>query len=125
MDTRFADHLVKTDQPIRSGGTDSAPSPFALFLASIGACAGYYVLAFCQSREISTEGISLIQEVRRDPSTGMIDEIEIAVQLPSGFPEKYQGPLIRAVELCSVKKHLEMPPQINIRTETVSPSVKN
>jgi putative redox protein len=35
----------------RSG---SAPSPFDLFMLSIGTCAGYYVLTFLQQRGLST-----------------------------------------------------------------------
>ena len=33
-------HLIKTDQPVTSGGENTAPSPYDLFLASIGTCAG-------------------------------------------------------------------------------------
>jgi ribosomal protein S12 methylthiotransferase accessory factor len=41
-------HLVRTDQSVEHGGAGSAPEPFDLFLASIAACAGIYVLGFCQ-----------------------------------------------------------------------------
>jgi len=36
---------IQTDQSVNGGGEESAPEPFALFLASIGTCAGIYV--FC------------------------------------------------------------------------------
>ena len=51
VDAHFADYTVNTDQP-RPAGEASAPAPFALFLASIGTCAGIYVLGFCKSRNI-------------------------------------------------------------------------
>jgi ribosomal protein S12 methylthiotransferase accessory factor len=44
VDAHFGNFTVSTDQP----PTASAPSPFELFLASIGTCAGIYVLGFCQ-----------------------------------------------------------------------------
>ena len=37
-------HEIKTDQPVMGGGTNTAPSPFELFLASIGTCAGIYAV---------------------------------------------------------------------------------
>lgn len=46
VDAHFAGHTVMTDQPPPSG-EGSAPTPFAVFLASFGACAGIYVLGFC------------------------------------------------------------------------------
>src|SRR5205085_1350392 len=36
--------VVHTDQSIAHGGEGTAPEPFTLFLASLGACAGVYVL---------------------------------------------------------------------------------
>ena len=60
VDAAFLGHVVHTDQPPASGGEGSAPSPFDLFVASIGTCAGYYVLAFCRKREIPTDGIELV-----------------------------------------------------------------
>ena len=41
---------ILTDQPVAQGGAGAAPSPFDLFLASIGTCAGLYALMFCRQR---------------------------------------------------------------------------
>ena len=38
VDAHFSGFTVKTDQSPKSGGEESAPSPFSLFLASIGTC---------------------------------------------------------------------------------------
>ena len=102
-------------------GEGSAPPPFAVFLASIGACAGIYVLGFCQQRGLPTEGIRLIQRDRRDPLTGMVGEVEIEIQVPPDFPEKYHDSLVRAAELCAVKKHLEHPPQFRVYARSLQP----
>jgi len=50
-------HIIKTDQSVKSGGQNSAPAPYDLFLASIGTCAGIYVKSFCDQREIPSENI--------------------------------------------------------------------
>jgi ribosomal protein S12 methylthiotransferase accessory factor len=116
VDAQFGPHLIRTDQPPDAGGEGSAPAPFSLFLASIGTCAGIYVLGFCRQRGLSTDGVRVLQRVSADPRTGMVDKVEIDIQVPPGFPGKYHEALIRAANQCAVKKHLENPPRFEVRT---------
>jgi ribosomal protein S12 methylthiotransferase accessory factor len=97
---------VATDQPVRAGGEASAPAPFGLFLASLATCAGYYVKAFCDSREISSEGISLSMDTEYNPAEKMIGKIIIRIHVPADFPEKYDNAVINAASICAVKRHL-------------------
>jgi ribosomal protein S12 methylthiotransferase accessory factor len=113
VDAHFRGFTIPTDQPPAA----SAPMPFDLFLASIGTCAGIYILGFCQQRHIPTDGIQLVQRVHSDPATGMVDAIDLDIIVPPTFPEKYYDSLIRSAELCKVKKHLEKPPLFNIVTK--------
>ena len=53
-------HVIRTDQPEKSGGQNSAPALCDLFLASIGTCAGIYVRSFCDQREISSDNIKIM-----------------------------------------------------------------
>jgi putative redox protein len=106
----------KTDQPLAAGGENSAPSPFELFLAALGTCAGFYVLSFCQQRGITMEGIELRQIMEHDPQTHLIGQINIEIILPVSFPEKYRAAVVQAAQLCTVKKHLENPPKFNLFT---------
>jgi ribosomal protein S12 methylthiotransferase accessory factor len=115
VDAHFGPFTVRTDQPPAA----SAPTPFATFLASIGTCAGIYVLGFCQQRGLSTDGIRIIQRMHSNPFTGMVQKIDLEIQLPASFPEKYKDAVIRAAELCAVKKHFEEPPQFEVTTKTV------
>jgi len=112
VDAHFGQFAVNTDQP----PSNTAPTPFAVFLSSIGTCAGIYVLGFCQQRNLPTDGLRIIQRVNKD-SDGMVRQIDLEIQTPPGFPEKYLPSLVRSAELCAVKKHLETPPQFNIYTK--------
>ena len=114
VDAHFGPFTVKTDQPPQA----SAPTPFATFLASIGTCAGIYVLGFCQQRGLPTEGIRILQRMQSDPFSGMVGKIDLEIQVPPTFPEKYIPAMVRAAELCAVKKHFERPPQIEVYTKT-------
>ncbi len=111
-------HFIKTDQPVSAGGDGSAPEPFTLFLASIGTCAGIYVKSFCDQREIPTDKIKLVQTTKYDKEKGLIGNIDIRIILPYDFPEKYKQAVIKAADLCAVKRHLADPPIIDVTTET-------
>lgn len=111
--------IICTDQSVNNGGEGSAPQPFSLFLASLGTCAGVYVQSFCEQRGISTKNIRIIQRHNLSQSTRMIDKIDIEIQLPADFPEKYKKAVINAAELCAVKKHLMNPPQFEVYTKTI------
>jgi len=115
VDAHFGPFTIVTDQPPAA----TAPTPFATFLASIGTCAGIYVLGFCQQRGLPTEGIRIIQRVANDPVSGMVSKIDLEIQVPPSFPEKYLPALIRSAELCAVKKHIEKPPIFDVFTKTV------
>lgn len=119
VDAHFDMYTVKTDQPPMGGGEGSAPTPFAVFLASIGTCAGIYVLGFCRQRGLSAEGVRIIQRVQRNPLTGMVETIDLEIQVPPEFPQKYYDALVRSAEQCAVKKHLENPPKFNTYTKVV------
>ena len=119
VDAHFGPYTVKTDQPPAGGGEGSAPTPFAVFLASIGTCAGIYVLGFCQQRGLPAEGIRIVQRMHSDPFSGMVRKVDLEIQVPASFPEKYLPSLVRSAELCAVKKHFERPPQFDITTMTV------
>lgn len=116
VDAHFGPYTVMTDQPPQGGGEGSAPTPFALFQASLGTCAGIYVLGFCRQRGLPTEGIRLTQRTIPEPGTGMVGRIELDIEVPPGFPEKYHEALVRAASQCAVKKHLEHPPAFDVRT---------
>jgi len=107
---------IVTDQGVDSGGEGTAPEPFDFFLASLATCAGYYVLKFCESRNISTDDVTLHQSWERNEDKRLV-RVNIRIQIPPDFPAKYHKALVRAAETCSVKKTLADPPEIT--TETI------
>lgn len=119
VDASFGSYVVRTDQPPQEGVEGTAPTPFATFLAALATCAGIYVLGFCRKRGLPTEGMRLIQRARSNPDTGMVEQVELEIQVPPGFPEKYRPALVRSAEQCAVKKHLEHPPKFDVHTEVV------
>jgi putative redox protein len=116
VDAELGGVTIRTDQPVEAGGGGSAPAPFDLFLASIATCAGIYVKGFCDSRGIATDGLGLEMRIERDPASPRIAKLALDIQLPPGFPEKHRDAVVRAADLCAVKKHMLKPPAFEIRT---------
>ena len=113
VDARVGQFLIETDQSLKGGGEASAPEPFSLFLASIATCAGIYALGFCQSRKLSTEGLGMKMLCDRDDAGKMIGRIRFQLDLPEGFPDRYRDGIVRAMELCAVKKHMMNAPEFS------------
>jgi len=114
VEARFEKFCVSTDQPVAFGGGGAAPAPFDLFLASLGTCAGLFALRFCQERQLPTEGLKLTLETERDAEKHRLSKVRLAIHLPAGFPEKYQGAIIRATNQCSVKRAIIDPPEFDV-----------
>ena len=115
VDANFGERVIRTDQPARAGGEDSAPMPFELFLASIGTCAGIYVLGFLQSRGLSTEGVEAHERLAYDDATHVLTDVTLETKLPQTVPEKYHAAIIRAADTCAVKKAIQKQPKFEVR----------
>lgn len=116
ISTEIRGHRILTDQPVESGGHNEAPAPYDLFLAAIGTCAGYYIKAYCDSKEIDTTGIRLTLAPQRDPETRAISGFLTTIFVPSTLPEKLHPVLERVAAQCAVKKTIMAGPRFEMRT---------
>ena len=116
VDAEYGGFTFRTDQPPQGGGEGSAPQPFDLFLASIATCAGIYVKGYCDSRGLATDGLGLEMHIEREPEKHRVVRLVLEIELPEGFPEKHRDAVVRAANLCAVKKHILSPPTFEIRT---------
>lgn len=126
IDVEFGDNLqisanldgisILTDQPVKQGGDEAAPTPFQLFLASLASCAGLYAKRFCETRKLSTEGLALQLRCEFAEKEFRVEKMVYELTLPEDFPEKYEGAIKRAIDLCTVKKHLNDAPAFEIVT---------
>lgn len=110
----FNGFKVLTDQPRDEGGDGTAPAPYDLFLASIGTCAGIFVLGFCQARGIDASGIKMRALFTKNEKSYLTEKARIVIDVPDGFPEKYLPALERVVQKCAVKRSLASPPEFSI-----------
>ena len=116
VDAELGGFTIKTDQPPQGGGEGTAPPPFDLFLASIATCAGIYVKGYCDARGLATVGLGLEMQIEREPEKHRVVRLVLEIKLPGGFPEKHREGVVRAADLCAVKKHILQPPAFEVRT---------
>lgn len=119
VDAHFGPYTVPTDQPSMGGGTGSAPTPFAVFLSSLGTCAGIYVLGFCRQRNLPAEGIRIIERIHSNPGNGLVSTVDLEIQVPPSFPAKYYNALVLSAEQCKVKQQFDNPPAFNVTTRVM------
>jgi ribosomal protein S12 methylthiotransferase accessory factor len=106
---------IATDQPAPAG-EGSAPTPFDLFLASLGTCAGIFALGFIQSRGLGSEGLKITASFERDPATHLLSKAVMRITPPKDFPDKYLPALVKAAEQCLVKRTMDANPVFEITT---------
>lgn len=114
VEAAVRDFTVVTDQPEKSGGDNSAPSPFELFTTSIATCAGYFALKFCRARNIDTSTMRLKMHYEWDKEQKRYPKMFIDLEVPDGFPDKYKAAIIKAMEQCVVKQHIHQPPEFEM-----------
>ena len=114
VDAEVNGRIIHTYQSVKAGGEGSAPEPYTLFLASIGTCAGIYVLSFLKSHDLPTEGVHLVQRMTYDDVNHRMAAIDLQIVVPTGFPEKYRKALERSAGLCAVKRALANPPEFTV-----------
>jgi putative redox protein len=118
VEAHFKDFVIETDQPDTAGGDNSAPQSMDLFLASIGTCAGYYVLSFCKQHSISPEGIRIVQHMEKTNGAPIVDRVALEIRLPETFPHKYRDAILQTADLSAVKRQIQKPPQLRVFTST-------
>ena len=91
-------------------------SPYMIYLATTGMCSAVYVRAFMTQRGMSLENVSLVQSIKYNRMTNMVEEMEVKVELSEDFPTKYNKAIKAVVDQCPVKKHMVEPPAVSVTT---------
>ncbi|MCB1772480.1 MAG: OsmC family protein [Gammaproteobacteria bacterium] len=119
VSTHIGSHEIRTDQPVKAGGGDTAPAPYDLFLASIATCAGFFVQSYCENKQIDTTGIGITLNVQRDPASKRVTTFVITIEVPPHLPEHLQQTLCRVAAQCAVTKTIESQPEFVVQAKAL------
>ncbi|MDC4206600.1 MAG: OsmC family protein [Candidatus Manganitrophus sp.] len=108
-------HRLIIDQPKEEGGDDQGITPVEMFIASLGACIGYFAIRFCQRHKLPTEGLGVAVSWDYAEQPHRIGAISTRVDLPKGFSAEMKDRLQKVVEGCTIHNSLTHPPQIAVR----------
>lgn len=106
-------HTIITDEPITFGGTDSGPTPYDLFLASLGACKAVTMRSYAIRKGIPLKGITMslkhthiYAEDCKDCETkaGRICKIDVEMNLFGNITPEQKQRLLEIAEKCPVQK---------------------
>ena len=114
VEAKVGEFVIATDQPEKSGGDGSAPTPFTLFASSIATCAGFFAVKFCRTRNIDTVGMKLNMTYDWDKEKKRYPKMTLQLTLPKDFPVKYHEAILLAMDQCVVKEHIHNPPEFEI-----------
>jgi len=114
IQTSIGGFTVTADIPAKLGGDGKAPSPFDLFLASLGACAAVFARRFCDQHGVDGKSVGIQVACEWHEKEYRVTRMTFRLTLPEGFPEKLKAPLIRAVEGCPVKTQVLAAPEFAV-----------
>lgn len=107
-------HQLIIDQPKEDGGDDQGVTPVELFVASLGACIGYFAVRFCQRHQLSASGLAVQMVWDYDEEPHRVGALTAQVSLPIGFPSALKERLQKVVEGCTIHHSLTHPPKVDI-----------
>ena len=103
-------HTVATDQPLRLGGTDTAPSPLELLSVSLATCIALYVHRYCEAQELDDAEVAVeVKPFWRDDRIGRFD---VLLHLPDTFPAGHRAAIEEVARRCPVHHTLAQAPEI-------------
>jgi putative redox protein len=120
-------HRFKADEPVSFGGTDAAPDPYDYFMASLGACTSMMVGLQARKRKWPLENITISLSHSRIHANdceecltkdGMIDRIEVAVELTGPLTPDQRSELMKTAASCPI--HRALKGEINVRLRAVN-----
>jgi uncharacterized OsmC-like protein len=121
-------HNFKADEPVAAGGTESAPDPYDYLLAALGACTSMTVGWYARQKKIPLENITVSLRHSRihardcedcETRTGMLDRIDLDVQLTGQLTSEQHAKLMEIAGKCPVHRTLKS--EIDIRLRTAQP----
>lgn len=108
------DHVVWVDQPVTDGGSDIAPTPTELFVASLASCVAFYARRFLARHDLPTSGLAVTASFEMADRPARVSDITVTLTVPEGVPEGRRAALLAVASHCTVHNSLEQPPSVTV-----------
>jgi putative redox protein len=117
-------HRFQADEPADVGGEDAAPDPYDYLMASLGACTSMMVGLQARKRRWPLEDINVSLRHSRIHAKdceecltkdGMIDRIEVTVELKGPLTAEQRGELMKTAASCPIHRALTHEVNVQLR----------
>lgn len=102
FETQLGNHTLRIDVPAAMGGSDRAPTPPELFIASLGSCVAAFAAQYCQRAGIRSEDMTVTVNFDKVENPTRLTNLHITINLPHGVCGDREGALLRVAEHCPV-----------------------
>ncbi|MBK8047581.1 MAG: OsmC family protein [Anaerolineales bacterium] len=102
FESKLGNHSILIDVPANMGGSDRAPTPPELFVASLGSCVGAFVAHYCNNAGIDTRDMSVDVSFDKVEDPTRLTNVKITVKMPHGACGRRKEALRRVAEHCPV-----------------------
>jgi putative redox protein len=107
-------HKTLFDLPKEQGGANTAPTPPEVFISSLGACIGVYVVGYCERHNIPHEGLDIKLLWEKADNPARIDKIEVQINFPQSIPADKKPVILKVANSCLVHNTLMNHPEITV-----------
>jgi putative redox protein len=119
-DVRVRDHHVSADEPLDTGGDDTAPSPQELLAASLASCTAITLEMYAERKGWDVGPVEV--DCQYTPAErGCPTRFELVVRLPDGLDEDMVQRLMQIAAKCPVHRTLDGEVMFEERVELVAP----
>jgi putative redox protein len=110
VSAQVREHTVATDQPLRLGGTDTAPSPLELLSVSLATCISLYVHRYCEAQGL--DDAELAVEVKPFWREDRISRFDVLLHVPDAVAADHRAAIEEVARKCPVHHTLAHAPEI-------------
>ena len=121
FEVRARNHAVYCDQPVEAGGYDEGMTPPEFFLASLGACAGYYAAQYANANGLTAKGMRVRVTAEKAKAPARLDDLRIFVEYPETLDPRHREGLWQSVHKCLIHNTLTHPPKITTEIVAAEP----
>jgi len=107
-------HVLTVDQPLPDGGTDTAPTPVELFVASLASCVAHYAGRYLDRHQIARDGLRVGADyAMATDRPARVATVTVRLTVPGLPPERIEA-LHSVVSHCTVKNTLDRLPEVTV-----------
>lgn len=114
FESKLGKHSVLIDVPAAMGGSDRAPTPPELFVASLGSCVGAFVAQYCHRAGVDAQGMTVDVSFDKVEDPTRLENIKVTIKLPHGECGRRKEALLRVAEHCPVHETIVTMEQVEL-----------